>query len=80
MHEIWYTYHQHFYLNASPHRNIESQARCFFSSSLFLIWVMTAPTYNRLKDSHDNFALQKIAEQQDIYPVFREFFQNESVD
>jgi uncharacterized sporulation protein YeaH/YhbH (DUF444 family) len=36
--------------------------------------------YNRLKDSHDNFALQKIAEQQDIYPVFREFFQNESVD
>ncbi len=36
--------------------------------------------YNKLKESYDNFALQKIAEQQDIYPVFREFFQKESVN
>jgi uncharacterized sporulation protein YeaH/YhbH (DUF444 family) len=35
--------------------------------------------YMKLKGSHDNFALQKIAEQQDIYPVFREFFQKHSV-
>ncbi|MDH5354335.1 MAG: YeaH/YhbH family protein [Gammaproteobacteria bacterium] len=30
--------------------------------------------YERLLDSHDNFALQHIIEQRDIYPVFREFF------
>lgn len=30
--------------------------------------------YLNLKAKHDNFALQKITEQQDIYPVFREFF------
>jgi len=35
--------------------------------------------YLKIKQSHDNFALQKIAEQQDIYPVFREFFQKHSV-
>ncbi len=34
--------------------------------------------YLRLKQSHDNFALQKIAEQQDIYPIFREFFAKQS--
>jgi uncharacterized protein len=35
--------------------------------------------YMKLKQNHDNFALQKIAEQHDIYPVFREFFQKHSV-
>ena len=35
--------------------------------------------YLKLKESHDNFAMQKIAEQRDIYPVFREFFQKQSV-
>jgi len=35
--------------------------------------------YLKLKESYDNFAMQKIAEQQDIYPVFREFFQKQSV-
>lgn len=34
--------------------------------------------YTRLKDENDNFALQKIAEIQDIYPVFREFFRKQS--
>ena len=35
--------------------------------------------YLKLKETYDNFAMQKIAEQQDIYPVFREFFQKQSV-
>ncbi|TQV81557.1 YeaH/YhbH family protein [Aliikangiella coralliicola] len=35
--------------------------------------------YLKLKESYGNFAMQKIAEQQDIYPVFREFFQKQSV-
>ena len=35
--------------------------------------------YVRLQQNHDNFAMQKIAEQSDIYPVFREFFQKQSV-
>jgi hypothetical protein len=30
--------------------------------------------YERLLKSHDNFAMQQICEQVDIYPVFREFF------
>ena len=30
--------------------------------------------YTRLLESHDNFAMQHIREQDDIYPVFREFF------
>ncbi|WP_196140469.1 YeaH/YhbH family protein [Aliikangiella sp. G2MR2-5] len=35
--------------------------------------------YLRLQDANSNFAMQKIAEQKDIYPVFREFFQKQSV-
>lgn len=35
--------------------------------------------YIKLKENHRNFAMQKIAEQSDIYPVFREFFQKQSV-
>lgn len=35
--------------------------------------------YVRLQESNDNFAMQKITEQKDIYPVFREFFQKQSV-
>ncbi|MCW8880290.1 MAG: YeaH/YhbH family protein [Kangiellaceae bacterium] len=35
--------------------------------------------YLKLKENHKNFAMQKIAEQSDIYPVFREFFQKQSV-
>ncbi|TQV75585.1 YeaH/YhbH family protein [Aliikangiella marina] len=35
--------------------------------------------YVRLQEAHDNFAMQKITEQKDIYPVFREFFQKQSV-
>ncbi|MGX5201481.1 YeaH/YhbH family protein [Aliikangiella sp. IMCC44632] len=34
--------------------------------------------YENLKSSHQNFAMQKIAEQSDIYPVFRDFFQKQS--
>ncbi|WP_444998012.1 YeaH/YhbH family protein [Aliikangiella sp. IMCC44359] len=34
--------------------------------------------YVRIKQDFDNFAMQKIAEQKDIYPVFREFFQKQS--
>jgi len=30
--------------------------------------------YARLLGGHDNFAMQQIREQQDIFPVFREFF------
>jgi len=30
--------------------------------------------YEHLLDGHDNFAMQQIREQADIYPVFREFF------
>ncbi len=35
--------------------------------------------YEQLNSSNENFAMQKIAEQQDIYPVFREFFQKQAV-
>ncbi len=35
--------------------------------------------YQRLYDSHQNFAMQKITEQNDIYPVFREFFRKQSI-
>ena len=35
--------------------------------------------YIRLQQSNDNFALQKIAEQKDIYPVFREFFRKQAI-
>jgi len=35
--------------------------------------------YVRLQEAHDNFAMQKIAEQKDIYPVFREFFQKQAM-
>lgn len=34
--------------------------------------------YNRLLESHDNFAMQHIREQEDIYPVFREFFRKQT--
>ena len=35
--------------------------------------------YSRLLDSHDNFAMQQIREyQEDIYPVFREFFRKQT--
>jgi uncharacterized sporulation protein YeaH/YhbH (DUF444 family) len=34
--------------------------------------------YTRLLDSHDNFAMQHIREQDDIYPVFREFFRKQT--
>ncbi|MCP4232034.1 MAG: YeaH/YhbH family protein, partial [Aestuariibacter sp.] len=34
--------------------------------------------YQQLLESHDNFALQHIAEQSDIYPVFREFFRKQT--
>ncbi len=34
--------------------------------------------YQQLLESHDNFALQHIAEQGDIYPVFREFFRRQA--
>jgi hypothetical protein len=34
--------------------------------------------YTRLLDSHDNFAMQHIREQDDIYPVFREFFSKQT--
>lgn len=36
--------------------------------------------YVRLQQVHNNFAMQKIAEQKDIYPVFRDFFQKQSVN
>lgn len=35
--------------------------------------------YEHLVESHDNFAIQHIIEQSDIYPVFREFFQKQTV-
>jgi len=35
--------------------------------------------YQRLVDTHDNFAIQKIVTQSDIYPVFREFFRKQSI-
>ncbi len=35
--------------------------------------------YQHLSDSHQNFAMQKITEQNDIYPVFREFFRKQSM-
>jgi len=35
--------------------------------------------YQKLTDAFDNFALSQITEQTDIYPVFREFFQKQSV-
>ena len=34
--------------------------------------------YNRLLESHDNFAMQHIREYEDIYPVFREFFRKQT--
>ena len=34
--------------------------------------------YARLLDGHENFAMQQIREQGDIYPVFREFFQKQA--
>ena len=34
--------------------------------------------YSRLLDKYDNFAMQQIREQSDIYPVFREFFQKQA--
>ena len=33
--------------------------------------------YEQLLETHDNFALQHITEQSDIYPVFREFFRKQ---
>lgn len=36
--------------------------------------------YTTLSENFDNFALQKIEQQQDIYPVFREFFRKQSVN
>ncbi len=35
--------------------------------------------YEQLVESHDNFAIQHIVEQSDIYPVFREFFQKQTL-
>lgn len=35
--------------------------------------------YEQLVESHDNFAIQHIIEQSDIYPVFREFFQKQTL-
>jgi len=35
--------------------------------------------YQKLVDTHDNFAMQKIITQNDIYPVFREFFRKQSI-
>lgn len=35
--------------------------------------------YQRLSDTHQNFAMQKITQQNDIYPVFREFFRKQSM-
>ena len=35
--------------------------------------------YQRLSDTHQNFAMQKFTEQNDIYPVFREFFRKQSM-
>ena len=35
--------------------------------------------YQRLADVHQNFAMQKITQQNDIYPVFREFFKKQSI-
>jgi len=35
--------------------------------------------YSRLIAQHDNFAMQQIVDQQDIYPVFREFFKKQAV-
>ena len=34
--------------------------------------------YEKLVETHDNFAIQHIVEYGDIYPVFREFFQKQS--
>ena len=34
--------------------------------------------YTHLLETHDNFAMQQIREHQDIYPVFREFFQKQA--
>ncbi|MCP4765040.1 MAG: YeaH/YhbH family protein [Gammaproteobacteria bacterium] len=34
--------------------------------------------YANLLESHDNFAMQQIREQTDIYPVFREFFRKQA--
>ena len=34
--------------------------------------------YSELLESYDNFAMQHIREHQDIYPVFREFFQKQA--
>ena len=34
--------------------------------------------YTRLLEDHENFAMQHIREHQDIYPVFREFFQKQA--
>lgn len=36
--------------------------------------------YERINEMYDNFALQKITQQQDIYPVFRDFFQKQSAN
>jgi len=35
--------------------------------------------YEHLVESHDNFAIQHIVEQSDIYPVFREFFRKQTL-
>ncbi len=36
--------------------------------------------YTKLVEERQNFAIQKISEQKDIYPVFREFFHKQSVN
>jgi uncharacterized sporulation protein YeaH/YhbH (DUF444 family) len=34
--------------------------------------------YTNLLESHENFAMQQIREQADLYPVFREFFRRQA--
>ena len=34
--------------------------------------------YQKLQQTHSNFAMQNITQQSDIYPVFREFFKKQS--
>ncbi|MBV1911875.1 MAG: YeaH/YhbH family protein [Kangiellaceae bacterium] len=36
--------------------------------------------YESVRQQRDNFAMEKITQQEDIYPVFREFFQKQSVE
>ncbi|MGS9083229.1 DUF444 family protein, partial [Salmonella enterica subsp. enterica serovar Infantis] len=36
--------------------------------------------YEHLQATFDNFAMQYISDQEDIYPVFRDLFQNQSAN